>query len=412
MRTTGRPSPHRMRSVAIRKSALSGSVSSRQGRRYIGCTSASRQGMQITRLGGLSENGLGTSRSSRSSSRRRGYSGSERPVIHVEPAIGALHAARGGIECDVLQGMQGCEHIELVTDECPEASGREDWLPEQEWKKADKSVACDDRKQRDDKEDMANAVVTCRALEHDEANGQQGCSPDDQRLPRLRQEQRQCFQVAGGFSTGLGKSKRVANPNQQSRREQYQENFGQPRSELRWNVGPGQPLGGEELAPMRKCERGGVAGKVGECENELRKRIADLQPRPQRKSRDPCQQQGRGCAYTDLHEGATGRSLLVEDGLEGAQGHGANQISLRDDAGRTGGDRQSGQQTGRDGRLPRGYPPLRHDDDRQGGGRHRKQKRDIDWRAEQVSIEVTRGETQDDCGEARPGPGHTSRQLH
>src|ERR1700730_1095273 len=201
MRTTGRPSPHRMRSVAIRKSALSGSVSSRQGRRYIGCTSASRQGMQITRLGGLSENGLGTSRSSRSSSRRRGYSGSERPVIHVEPAIGALHAARGGIECDVLQGMQGCEHIELVTDECPEASGREDWLPEQEWKKADKSVACDDRKQRDDKEDMANAVVKCRALEHDEANGQQGCSPDDQRLPRLRQEQRQCFQVAGGFST-------------------------------------------------------------------------------------------------------------------------------------------------------------------------------------------------------------------
>ncbi|HEY4856164.1 MAG TPA: hypothetical protein VIH98_05740, partial [Xanthobacteraceae bacterium] len=68
-----------------------------------------------------------------------------------------------------------------------------------------------------------------------------------------------------------------------------------------------------------------MAGKVGECEHELRKRIADLQPRPQRKSRDPCQQQGRGCAYADLHEGAAGRSLLVDDGLEGAQGHGANQ---------------------------------------------------------------------------------------
>jgi hypothetical protein len=28
---------------------------------------------------------------------------------------------RRGIECDVLQRMQGGEHIELVTDECPEA---------------------------------------------------------------------------------------------------------------------------------------------------------------------------------------------------------------------------------------------------------------------------------------------------
>jgi hypothetical protein len=56
-------------------------------------------------------------------------------------------------------------------------------LPQQEWKKAGESVACDDRKQRDDKKDMANAVVKCRAFEHDEANGQQGCSPDDQRLP-------------------------------------------------------------------------------------------------------------------------------------------------------------------------------------------------------------------------------------
>ena len=57
-----------------------------------------------------------------------------------------------------------------------------------EWKKARESVTCDDRKQRDDKKDMANPVVKCRALEHDEANGQQGCSPDDQRLPGLRQE--------------------------------------------------------------------------------------------------------------------------------------------------------------------------------------------------------------------------------
>src|ERR1700730_12244324 len=132
--------------------------------------------------------------------------------------------------------------------------------------------------------------------------------------------------------------------------------------ELRWNVGPGQMLGGEDFAPMRKCERGGVAGKVGECEHELTKRIADLQPRPQGKSRGPCQQQGRGCPYADLRESAAGRSFLVENGLEGAQGHGANQISLRDDAGRTGGDCQSRQQTGRGGRLPRGYRALRHDD--------------------------------------------------
>jgi hypothetical protein len=79
---------------------------------------------------------------------------------------------------------------------------------------------------------LANAVVKCRAFEHDEANGQQGCSPDDQRLPGLRQEQRQCFQVAGEFSADFYKPKRFGNPDQQSRREQYQENFGKPRSEL------------------------------------------------------------------------------------------------------------------------------------------------------------------------------------
>jgi hypothetical protein len=103
--------------------------------------------------------------------------------IHIEPAIGPLlRAARYGIAM-YSRGMQGGEHIELITGERPNAGGREDGLPQQEWKKAGESVACDDRKQRDDKKNMANAVVKCRAFEHDEANGQQGCSPDDQRLP-------------------------------------------------------------------------------------------------------------------------------------------------------------------------------------------------------------------------------------
>jgi hypothetical protein len=56
--------PHSLR--RNQETALAGSVSSRRGRRYIGCTIASRQGMHITRLGGLSENGFGTFRSSRS----------------------------------------------------------------------------------------------------------------------------------------------------------------------------------------------------------------------------------------------------------------------------------------------------------------------------------------------------------
>src|ERR1700730_18643838 len=88
------------------------------------------------------------------------------------------------------------------------------------------------------------------------------------------------FRSRSDFPPGLGKSKRIANPDQQSRRERYQENLRQSGSELCRNVGPGQALGGEDFAPMRKRERGGMAGKVGECEHELRKRIADLQPRP------------------------------------------------------------------------------------------------------------------------------------
>src|ERR1700730_6844463 len=50
MRTTGRPWPHRMRSVAIRKSALSGSVSRRQGRRCIGGVIASPKHTSIAEL--------------------------------------------------------------------------------------------------------------------------------------------------------------------------------------------------------------------------------------------------------------------------------------------------------------------------------------------------------------------------
>ena len=120
IKSTGLLSAQRDRSVAIMKSALSGSISTAHGRFKIGSTTPSRQGMQIRMLGGYRPPARKNIVEPLLEPTQR-FGRGRRPIVELELVVGASRPAGERIHGDVFERMQHCERDDHAADIGPAA---------------------------------------------------------------------------------------------------------------------------------------------------------------------------------------------------------------------------------------------------------------------------------------------------